>query len=223
MSFGVVLAARLRSTRLPAKALLPLAGLPLLRFLLCRLKGARLADRIILATTDRPEDRILAALAEAEGVDVFRGDEADLIRRTADACKRFGVQYAVRVTGDCPFVDAASLDHCLEQCARAEPFDLATTKGAFPVGIDYEVINAASLATLLASGEADAAQREHLTKYYYDHRDRFRIAQLAPPAHWPQCRRAFTVDTLDDYLFCQDLAGRLGLHAPVEALLREAQ
>jgi len=169
MKFSVILAARLRSTRLPAKALLPLAGLPLLTFMLRRLKGAALVDQIILATTNRPEDRHLATLAYAEGVRVFQGSEDDLIRRTLDACEHFSVEYAVRVTGDCPFVDAASLDHCLAQCTKAGSFDLASTKGAFPVGIDYEVLRAASLATVDASGAPDAADKEHLTKYFYDH------------------------------------------------------
>lgn len=219
MNFSVILASRLRSTRLPAKALLPLADLPLLTFLLRRLKGAALVDQIILATTDRMEDRHLTALAEAEGVSVFQGSENDLIRRTLDACQRFDVEYAVRVTGDCPFVDAASLDHCLSQCAKAGSFDLASTKGAFPVGIDYEVLRAASLAEVDASGAPDAADREHLTKYFYDHRERFRLVQLTPPDAWPRATRAFTVDTLDDYLFCKALADRLGPEAPVPDVL----
>jgi spore coat polysaccharide biosynthesis protein SpsF len=225
MKFSVILAARLRSTRLPAKALLPLADLPLLTFLLRRLKGAALVDQIILATTGRPEDRHLAALAEAEGVRVFQGSESDLIRRTLDACERFGVEYAVRVTGDCPFVDADSLDHCLAQCAKAGSFDLASTKGAFPVGIDFEVLRAASLAGVDASSgpdQPDAADREHLTKYFYDHRERFRLVQLTPPDSWPRTTRAFTVDTLDDYLFCKALAERLGPQAPVQAVLEAA-
>lgn len=222
MNFSVILAARLRSTRLPAKALLPLAGLPLLSFLLRRLKGATLVDQVILATTSRPEDRHLAALAEAEGVSVFRGNESDLIRRTLDACERFGVEYAVRVTGDCPFVDAASLDYCLAQCAKAGSFDLASTKGAFPVGIDYEVLRVASLAEVDASGAPDAADREHLTKYFYDHRQDFNLMQIVPPDAWPKTTRAFTVDTLDDYLFCKALADRLGPGAPVQTVLEEA-
>ncbi|MDY0307622.1 MAG: NTP transferase domain-containing protein, partial [Desulfovibrionaceae bacterium] len=77
MRFSVILAARLRSSRLPAKALLPLAGLPLITFLLRRLRGASLVDRVVLATTTRPEDRHLAALAEAEGASVFFGSEDD--------------------------------------------------------------------------------------------------------------------------------------------------
>ncbi len=222
MRFSVILAARLRSSRLPAKALLPLAGLPLITFLLRRLRGASLVDRVVLATTTRPEDRHLAALAEAEGASVFFGSEDDLIRRYLDACDRYGIDHPVRVTGDCPFVDAASLDHCLAQCAREEGFDLASTKGAFPVGIDYEVFRASSLAAAHASGEPDAADREHLTKFFYDHDRRFRVARLSPPPEWPRCSRAFTVDTLDDYLFCKALADRLGPGAAVGDLLREA-
>lgn len=225
MNFSVILASRLRSTRLPAKALLPFADLPLLTFLLRRLKSATLVDQIILATTDRMEDRHLAALAEAEGASVFFGSEDDLIRRTLDACQRFGVDYAVRVTGDCPFVDAASLDLCLAQCLRAGDFDLASTKGAFPVGIDFEVLRVSSLAevdTLSGPDKPNAADREHLTKYFYDHRERFRLVQLAPPESWPKTRHAFTVDTLDDYLSCKALADRLGPEAPVQAILEAA-
>lgn len=209
MRFTVIVAARLGSRRLPGKALLPFAGRPMLEYLLVRLLPSRLASEVVLATTARPEDDALAAVARGLGVPVFRGDEEDLVTRYADACRRFGVDHAVRVTGDCPFVDAALLDHCLDACRQNPGFHLATTKGAFPVGIDCEVFPAALLDDLLRRPDLSPAHREHLTLYVYERSERFRIDRFAPPAGLPAAAHSFTVDTPADYARCEALARRL--------------
>ena len=222
MEFSVVVAARTGSSRLPGKALLPLQNLPMITFLLRRLRGSREAARLILATTVLPQDDLLAELARREGVEVFRGPQDDVVERYVRAAEHFGLDYVVRVTGDCPLTDAETLDYCLGLCRREGHFDLATTKGLFPVGIDYEVYQAATMHRLHQAGVMDASHREHLTKYFYDFPEGFRIVKLAPPPRWTS-HRVFTVDTREDYEFCAGLAGRFpgprfGLEQVLEAL-----
>jgi len=200
--YGVILAARTGSHRLPGKALLPLKELPMIVFLIRRLKTSTKVNRIILATTKLMEDDILAELAKTEEIDSFRGDTDDVVLRFVEAAHAFKLEYVVRVTGDCPFVDGPSLDYCLAACDRYDSFDIASTKKRFPVGIDYEVYNAWAMRQLHSSG-LSPEEREHLTLGMYNHPEQYKTIPLFPPADWPQTDTEFTVDSQEDYLFAQ--------------------
>jgi spore coat polysaccharide biosynthesis protein SpsF len=204
---GIIVAARTGSTRLPGKALLSLGGTPMILFLLERLKSLK-GGRVVLATTDLEDDDNLAGLVRAAGVPVFRGNATDLVARYTAAAAAFGFDTVGRVTGDCPFVDAPMVDFCLEQAAGFGGFDLATTKGAFPVGLDIELYPAPMMARLNAQDDLSAGHREHLTLYMYDHKDGFDVRQLQPPAGWSSTNRSFTVDTPADYEQAAVLAGQ---------------
>ncbi len=205
MRFDVIVAARLGSRRLPAKALLPLCGVPMIRLLLRRIKGTTRAANLVLATTERAEDDALAAQARAEGVAVFRGASDDVVRRYDDAAGQIGAEYVVRVTGDCPFIDSDMLDYCLAACDTLGAFDLATTKGAFPTGLDCEIYRAESLRRLHQGNALSASDREHLTKYFYDHPSRFQVATIEPRSEWRCASRRFTIDTPEDYQAARSL------------------
>lgn len=205
---GVIVAARTGSTRLPGKVLLPLSGIPMITFLLRRLRGSRRAQAFILATTGLAEDDRLAEIVAAEGVPVFRGSNEDLLERFVAATARHDLDTVVRVTGDCPFVDAETLDHCLSRCAELDAFDIATTKGAFPQGIDFEIYRATAMAELRGCAALSPADREHLTKYLYEHPERYRVCTIEPLEAWRLPGAVFTVDTPDDYRAAQALAAR---------------
>jgi spore coat polysaccharide biosynthesis protein SpsF len=204
---GVVVAARTSSMRLPGKALLPLQGMPMLTFLLRRLQGLQ-SGAVILATTDLAVDDELTALAAREKVGVFRGSESDLVVRYVGAAKQFGLDTVARVTADCPFVDAELVDWCLARAVEFDDFDLATTKGRFPVGLDVEIYHAETMATLHAKAPLSHVHREHLTLYFYDHRDSFSVRSIVPPPEWCSAPRSLTVDTASDYSYARSLAGQ---------------
>src|SRR5262245_7767926 len=107
---GVVLAARMSSSRLPGKALLPLQGLPMILFLLRRLSALSKGD-LVVATTNLPADDVLFEKVSAAGVKVFRGSSPDVVKRYCSAAEYFGFDTIARVTADCPFIDAVLVDH----------------------------------------------------------------------------------------------------------------
>ena len=220
---GIVVAARSGSQRLPGEAgPLPLCGIPMLTFLLRRLRSARNAS-LFLATTDLPADDALEAVAIQEGVPVFRGADADVVARYVAAAERFSLDTVVRVTADCPFVDAELVDFCLEKVERIEAFDLATTKTRFPPGLDAEIYRADTMAQLHRCGRLDASEREHLTLHYYNYGERYRIQYIDPMSSWPSAGRHLTVDTADDYAFAARLAASLPAgDQSISAVLRTA-
>jgi len=201
---ATVVSARTASRRLPGKALLELGGVPMLQFLLERLGATRRGGRIIFVTTQRADDDALAGHVASLGVPVFRGADADVAGRYLAAAKEFGVEWIVRVTGDCPFVDAASLDYCLEQWRPADGADLVSTKGVFPVGIDYELFSTALLEREWPKMSDE--EKEHLTLRFYRSELGFLVRRFERPPSWPVVSRTYLVDTPADYAKARALA-----------------
>lgn len=185
------------STRLPGKAMLKLGGVPMVQFLLQRLQGTKYGGTVIFATTDRHDDDILASCVAELGIPVFRGADADVAYRHLQLAQEFGLDWMVRVTGDCPFVDAMSLDQCLTQWDLSEPLDFLSTKGKFPVGIDYEVFSRVILEREWPKMTSN--EMEHLTQRFYRPELGLIIRQFSPPSSWPKAKMSYTVDTLEDY------------------------
>lgn len=207
-AIGTVVCARMQSARLPGKALLPIGGVPMVQCLLDRLRGTRLGGEVIFATTERQDDNVLAAAVAALGVPVVRGSEQDVADRCLKVARQYGLDWIVRVTGDCPFVDAESLDHCLSQWNPREASDLVSTKGVFPVGIDYELLAAATLEREWPRMSEE--EREHVTLRLYRPDLYFAVRPFVPPAAWPATRDAFVVDTAADYAAAVSRRDRLG-------------
>lgn len=207
--FGAVVAARTGSSRLPGKALLPLGGRPMILFLMERIRATREACTVIFATTTLPEDDGLARVVGDAGFPVFRGANEDVVGRYVSAAQAYDLDYVVRITGDCPFVDTETLDYCLKSARQHAPFDLASTKRRYPVGIDYEIYRASVMAELHTGGKLDAADREHLMLFMYHHPDLFKLVPLEPRPEW-RSDKTFTVDTRGDYVLAQEIVKRLG-------------
>jgi spore coat polysaccharide biosynthesis protein SpsF len=102
---GFFITARLKSTRLPGKVLLPLSGQPMLAAMIRRLRTQPFYDRMAICTSDLAADDPLAELAESVGEDCFRGDPADVLRRIRDASHAHDVDTIVSATADNPLVD----------------------------------------------------------------------------------------------------------------------
>lgn len=197
---GLIVSVRCGSRRLPFKALLPLLGKPMIVVLLERLyAGCCLSNNLVVATTTLQTDDELARILEDNQFTVFRGHASDLVRRHLDLADVFGFNYIVRVTADCPMVNADLVNYCLQEAARSSwNFDLASTKGSFPIGLDAEVFSVESLRRADLADLLSYDDREHLTKIFYN--GNFRVRKILPINDFRKKDDSFTVDTLDDYL-----------------------
>src|SRR5438046_1512335 len=77
--------ARMTSSRLPGKVLLPAGGRPLLAILLERLSRAKGIDEIVVATTTNASDDLIVDVARGSGAGVHRGSEHDVLARVCGA------------------------------------------------------------------------------------------------------------------------------------------
>lgn len=206
MRVACVLQARMASRRLPGKALADLAGAPLLARVIQRLQRVSLTGPIVLATTRRPEDDALAALAERLGVRCHRGDVDDVLRRIAEALEGLAADYVVHATGDNPCVDPGLVDR-LVAFALAGGYDFACSTG-LPIGAGADVYAAGTIAALdrLAAG---ASYREHINAFLFDNPGLFRVGTMPadPGLDLPALR--LTVDTPEDLAVCRSVYDRL--------------
>lgn len=196
-----ILQARTSSSRLPGKVLLPLAGAPMLQRQIERLRRARMIDRLVVATSDRPEDEAVADVAEAAGVASYRGSLDDVLDRFYRAAEPHRPDWVVRVTGDCPLADWDVIDACIRFTIDGG-FDYGTNavEPTWPDGLDAEVFTFAALET--AWREADTPlQREHVTPFINRQAERFRIGHLRQEVDLSALR--WTVDEPRDYRFVQ--------------------
>lgn len=208
----VFICARSGSHRLPKKALMPIKGIPAISLQLKRLQESKLVDQIIFATTDLEEDDQLAEVVMKMGIKVFRGANENVIQRFVDAARSYGVTgNIVRITGDCPFLSGETLDYFLESSLAAEEFDLYTTKGQYPVGVDYEIVSLRVLEELLDK-KLDSSDKEWVTFYLFKNKDTYKIAQAYPKPEWRWEKHVFTLDYQDDYDFLNKVANKLDGH-----------
>ena len=195
-----LLQARLSSTRLPGKVLLPLAGAPMLLRQIERVGRARRIDQIVVATSLDPSDDALVQTLEEAGVAVHRGPLADVLARFVSALDVWPADHVVRLTGDCPLIDAEVIDATIE-LHLAQAADYTHNRydpSGYPKGQDVEVISAAALRRTAAEDHSPEA-REHVTWAVRNAPDQYRVARLDPAVDEGQVR--WTVDTPDDYEF----------------------
>jgi|OM-RGC.v1.010255875 spore coat polysaccharide biosynthesis protein SpsF len=199
VTVAAVIQARMTSTRLPGKVLLPAAGREMLAHQIDRVRRARSVDAICIATTANATDDKVADLAERENIAVFRGSEQDVLGRFVAAAERVGADTVVRLTGDCPLTDPELIDAVMTVFRSADPaVDYATNSvpRTWPIGLDVEVASMAALR--LANAETDDPyDREHVTPFLYRQPERFRIARHLAPKDLSGYR--WTLDERSDY------------------------
>lgn len=203
MRVAIICQARMTSTRLPGKVLLPVLGRPLLAYQLERLQRVRNADTLVVATTSNASDDAIVALCQQLGVATWRGSEHDVLARYADAAAAQHADVVVRVTSDCPLLDPAVVEQAIV-AYRAGDCDYVSNslQRTFPRGMDVEVFSAAALARAQAEASTPA-EREHVTPYIYHHPDCFRLKTLCYPQDQSQHR--WTVDTPEDFALIERL------------------
>lgn len=205
-----IVSARMASTRYPGKALVPLAGRPLLEVLLQRIASSPSLDSVCLATAGGDENLPLVEIARRLGVPAFQGDEDDVLRRYVDCARSMGAQHVVRVTGDNPLTDIETMERLVEAHLQSGADYTYVPGDALLMGILSEVITRTALEQSWERGEP-RHRSELVTLYIKEHPEQFRIKtlDLDPDLYRPNYR--LTVDEKDDVLLTQALFEELSV------------
>ncbi|MBI4022331.1 MAG: glycosyltransferase family protein [Candidatus Andersenbacteria bacterium] len=214
MRIGATIEARMGSTRLPGKVLLPAAGKTMLAHLIDRLKQVPSLHAIVLATTTNATDDGLIDLAKREGIQWWRGSEEDVLGRVLDAARSVSADVIVETLGDCPILDPQLVEQVIQTFLHNECDYAGNSRvRCYPRGMDVQVFATVALARSAALTN-DPADREHVSVHIHDHQELFRqINLIAPPdLTWPEL--GLTLDTQEDYLFLKRIIEHFGESQP---------
>ena len=190
--------ARMTSSRLPGKVLLPCQGKPMLELMVERLRQVPSLDGIVIATTVNATDDPVEKLAADLGVGCWRGSEDDVLSRVLDGAQAFKADVIVETTGDCPLIDPATVENCIQRYRELGVDYLSNVlERSFPIGMDTQVFATSVLADV-ARRTADPVDREHVSLYIYRHPELYRLANVAAPPHQFDPELRLTLDTPQD-------------------------
>jgi spore coat polysaccharide biosynthesis protein SpsF len=120
MNKAIFITMRTGSTRLSGKGTVDVGGLPALEFIIKRLGRVRTPARVVLCTTERPEDDLLCEIATRAGINFFRGSEPDKLERWHGAVNRFGIDFFATADGDDLLCAPELIDRALEMADQPD-------------------------------------------------------------------------------------------------------
>ena len=165
MKIIALVQARIGSTRLPGKVLKSITKRPMIELLLARLSQSNELDEIVVAASEEVQNDKLQSVVETLGYECTRGSEKDVLNRFYESAKSLKADVVVRITGDCPLVDATLVDQCVQGYKKAKVDYFSNVDPAtYPDGLDIEVISFKALQR--ANNETNSEfDREHVTPY----------------------------------------------------------
>jgi spore coat polysaccharide biosynthesis protein SpsF len=195
------------STRLPGKVLKEIEGETMLARVVRRLSCCKLINGLLIATTDRPADDAIVEECRRCSVQVFRGDENDVLDRYFRAAQSTKAEVVVRITSDCPLIDPGVTDKTVEVFLGQTP-DYASNcvVRTYPRGLDTEVMTTQALERAWRAAD-QPYQRTHVTPYISEHPGEFKILSVTGDADFSHHR--WTVDTPEDLEFVRAISARL--------------
>jgi spore coat polysaccharide biosynthesis protein SpsF len=206
----LIVQARMTSTRLPGKSIMPLADKPLVYRMVERLKKSKKIDEIVIATSDQPEDRVLVELAKELEVSFFQGDLLDVRDRYLKAAERFEADFILRIPADNPMPDWHEIDKLIDFHLEHNPSGFSSNlaqvnDSGYLDGIGAEIFSTKLLQESVARSSSDTV-KEHVHRNFFDYSTQTPVdsswCPIASPKAPAELRRPdiiLDVNTMDDY------------------------
>ncbi len=207
-----VIQARMGSSRLPNKVLMPLAGKPLLLRMYERVATTEYSGEIVIATTTDKSDDVIEKLCKENNINVFRGNQTDLLDRHYQSAKIFNADAVVKIPSDCPLIDPKIITKVIKfYLDNFENYDYVSNlhPATYPDGNDVEIMSVEILEKAWKEAER-SFEREHTTPYFWENPDVFKIGNV----DWEtgldySMSYRFTIDYLEDYSFIKKIYDEL--------------
>lgn len=222
MKILAITQARVSSTRLPKKVLLPVGNTTILGLHLKRLKLVKKIDQLIVAAADEEGSNLIQEIAELEGISFIKGSASDVLDRFYQAAKFYKADIVVRVTSDCPLIDPFYVDSLIENfLAGSYDYGSNCLIQNLPDGLDAEIMKFSALEK--AWNEAKLkSEREHVTPYIWKNTDIkggsiFKGLALDYGLKLQDYR--VTVDELEDYKLIQMIVKNCGENVGLQGII----
>ena len=206
----LIIQARMSSTRLPGKSIMPLADKPLVYRMVERLKKSKKIDEIVIATSNQPEDQVLVELAKELMVSFFQGDLLDVRDRYLKAAERFEADFILRIPADNPIPDWHEIDKLIDFHLEHNPSGFSSNlaqvnDSGYLDGIGAEIFSTKLLQESVARSSSDTV-KEHVHRNFFDYSTQTPVdsswCPIASPKAPAELRRPdiiLDVNTMDDY------------------------
>ncbi|MCK5023362.1 MAG: acylneuraminate cytidylyltransferase, partial [Candidatus Aenigmarchaeota archaeon] len=194
---GLVIQARMGSTRLPEKVLMDLCGKPLLLHIIYIIRSLDENYMVIIATTTLPKDDAIKTFCDMYKILCFRGSEKDVLDRYYKTALTFNLDHIVRLTGDNPLIDGENLQHLIDEHLKNNA-DYSSNKSevdsGLPEGVGAEIFTFYALERSWREGKKDY-HREHVDEYILENMGEFNVLRVEAKEKVPYKNIRLTVDT----------------------------
>tara|TARA_Y100000588_G_scaffold395088_1_gene519739 strand:+ start:4819 stop:5508 length:690 start_codon:yes stop_codon:yes gene_type:complete len=192
-----IIQARMNSRRLPNKVLKRISGNPVISYVVKALQFCDNISDVVVATSKEEADQPIVNYCQEHNIRFLRGSLTDVAQRYRKVALQYGISSFVRICADSPLHDPATIDKAIKTFS-SNNYDLVTNTfpRTFPVGVSVEVVNAESF---LSSTKLFVSKhhREHVTRYFYDHPEKYKIFNLVFEPATPSISLA--VDSKEDF------------------------
>lgn len=192
-----ILQARMSSSRLPGKVAMDANGIPMLAYEISRILQSQKIQKLVVATSTNKEDDRVEEIALSSGIECFRGSLENVLDRYYQCAKQYQATHIVRLTGDCPIIDAKVIDEAIALHLSSDA-DYTTNgiKRTFPDGLDTEIMTFDTLKYAHTYAKLPE-ELEHVTHFIYTHSHLFNIQHLCNSQDYSHIR--WTLDYKEDY------------------------
>lgn len=196
MKIGAIVQARMSSNRFPGKVLHEVARKPMLEYLLERLQHCPCLADIVVATSVEDSDTPIADYCRQNSVSCYRGSLNNVADRFKQVLDLYHFDGFVRVTGDSPLLDQRLIERSVAIFLDGD-FEIVTNglECTYPKGQSVEILRTATYQSAYARIQ-QPDDLEHVTKYFYEHAEDFKIHNFTLPENLNHIR--LCVDTRQD-------------------------
>lgn len=194
---GIIIQARMGSTRLPGKILKDFCGKSLLEHIIFRLAALKKPAHVVIATSNLEQDDVVQNFCEQHLITCFRGDEQNVLKRYYDCALKYGFDNIVRMTGDNPFPDIEELDRLIE-FHISNNNDYSECFSVLPIGVGMEIFGFNALKVSMEKSTMPH-HFEHVDEYILENTNLFRTGTLSAVSSKNKNDIRLTVDTQEDY------------------------
>ena len=176
MKVVAIIQARMSSTRLPGKVLMPLAGKPVLAHVVQRSQACHKVDEVVVATSSDLSDDLIEQWCAYNRVYCYRGSLNDVLDRYYQAARQHGADTIVRITADCPAIDPHTVDEVIQGFLDGG-YAFFGLSGEFPDGLDCTVFSFNAIEQAWREAKLPS-EREHVGPYIEKNPQLFKSGKL---------------------------------------------
>lgn len=196
-----IIQARMGSSRFPGKMVAKLGSYAVIEWVLWRVKRAKMLGKVVLATSDLPQDDVLVKIADQYDVSTYRGSETDVLKRFVNAASEYEAETIIRVCADNPFIDPNEIDRLVKffvskNCNYAFNHQ-SRLNSKYADGFGAEIFSFKVLNKINKLAQ-DPRHREHITLYLWEADHPFIMMPVPAPKYLSYPHLCFDIDLPED-------------------------